>query len=86
MQGDINGLKTSILKENKSAFYVHYFAQLQSTLVAIAKNHINIVEFFYVVSNLVTIVGGSYKRRDILRDAQFAKIKEDLENGVCRSG
>ncbi|KAK4606302.1 hypothetical protein RGQ29_000516 [Quercus rubra] len=81
MQGDINGLKTLILKENKSAFYVHCFAhQLQLTLVAIAKNHINIAEFFYVVSNLVTVVRGSCKRRD----AQFAKIKEDLENGVRR--
>ena len=79
MQGDFNGLKTLILKENKSTFYVHFFAhQLQLTFVAVAKNHINIAEFFYVVSNLVTIVGGSYKRRDILRDAQFAKIKEDL--------
>ena len=45
-QGDINGLKTSILKENKSAFYVHCFAhQLQLTLVAVAKNHINIANF-----------------------------------------
>ena len=35
-----------------------------------------------MVSNLITIVGGSCKRRD----AQFAKIKEDLENGICRSG
>ena len=52
------------------------------TIIAIAKNHINIAEFFYVVSNLVTVVEGSCKRRD----AQFAKIKEDLENGVCRSG
>ena len=70
MQGDINGLKTLILKENKSAFYVYYFAhQLQLILVAIAKIHINIVEFFYVVSNLVTVVGGSYKRRNALRDA-----------------
>ncbi|XP_075649812.1 uncharacterized protein LOC142620306 [Castanea sativa] len=34
----------------------------------------------------VTVVGGSCKRRDALRDAQFAKIKEDLENGVRRSG
>ena len=35
MQGDINGLKTLILKENKLAFYVHCFAhQLQLTLVA----------------------------------------------------
>ncbi|XP_075658703.1 uncharacterized protein LOC142628502 [Castanea sativa] len=36
--------------------------------------------------NLVTVIGGSCKRRDALRDAQFAKIKEDLENGVRRSG
>ena len=75
------------MKENKSTFYVNCFAhQLQLTLVAVAKNHINIAEFFYVVSNLVTIVRGSYKRWDALRDAQFAKIKEDLENGVRRSG
>ena len=26
MQGEFSGLKTLILKENKSAFYVHYFA------------------------------------------------------------
>ena len=47
MQGDINSLKTLILKENKSAFCVRCFAhQLQLTLVAVAKNHINIAEFF----------------------------------------
>ncbi|KAL4604488.1 hypothetical protein ACB092_10G197000 [Castanea dentata] len=87
MQGDINGLKTLILKENKLVFYVHCFAhQLQLTLVAVAKNHINIADFFYVVSNLVTVIGGSCKKRDALRDAQLAKIKEDLENGVRRSG
>ncbi|XP_075663418.1 uncharacterized protein LOC142633011 [Castanea sativa] len=34
----------------------------------------------------VTVVRGSCKRRDALRDAQFSKIKEDLENGVRRSG
>ena len=39
-----------------------------------------------MVSNLVTVVGGFYKRRDALRDAQFVKIKEDLENGVRRNG
>ncbi|KAL4626176.1 hypothetical protein ACB092_05G077000 [Castanea dentata] len=73
--------------KNKLAFYVHCFAhQLQLTLVVVAKNHINIADFFYVVSNLVTVVGGSCKRRDALRDAQFTKIKEDLENGVRRSG
>ena len=39
-----------------------------------------------MVSNLVTVVGGSCKRRDAIWDAKFAKIKEDLENGVRRSG
>ena len=63
MQNDINGFKTLILKENKLAFYVHCFAhQLQLTLVGVAKNHINIAKFFYVVSNLVTAVGGTCKR------------------------
>ena len=70
MYGDINGLKTLILKENKSAFYVYCFAyQLQLTLVGVAKNHINIAKFFYVVSNLVTAVGGTCKRWDALQDA-----------------
>ena len=85
MQDDINGLKTLILKENKPIFYVYYFVhQFQLTLL-VAKNYINIVEFFYVVSNLVTIVRGSCKRWDAFRDAQFAKIKEELENGVHRN-
>ena len=49
MQGNINGLKTLILKENKLALYVHCFShQLRLTLVAVAKNHINIVEFFFI--------------------------------------
>ncbi|XP_075645771.1 uncharacterized protein LOC142616902 [Castanea sativa] len=39
------------------------------------------------VSNMqVTAVGGSCKRRDALRDAQFAKIKKELKNDVRRSG
>ena len=87
MQGDINGLKTLILKENKSAFYVHCFVhQFQLTLVAITKNHINIAKFFYVVSNLAIVAGGYCKRRDAIWNAQFAKIKKELENDVCRNG
>ena len=39
-----------------------------------------------MVSNLVTVVGDSCKRQNALRDAQFAKIKEELENGVRKSG
>ncbi|GMP95388.1 hypothetical protein CsSME_00044462 [Camellia sinensis var. sinensis] len=79
MQGEFNGLKALILRENKSAFYVHCFAhQLQLTLVAVAKKHIDVVELFCSV--IVNVVGGSCKRRDALRDAQFAKITEALDN------
>ncbi|KAL4653987.1 hypothetical protein ACB092_01G345500 [Castanea dentata] len=60
MQGEFNGLKTLILKENKSAFYVHCFAyQLQLTLVAVANKHTDIAEFFSLVSKIVTIVVAS---------------------------
>ena len=55
-------------------------------MLLLLKITLTLLNFFYVVSNLVTVVGGSYKRRNALRDAQFAKIKEDLENGVHRSG
>ncbi|CAL5422226.1 unnamed protein product [Camellia sinensis] len=87
MQGEFNGLKALILRENKSAFYVHCFAhQLQLTLVAVAKKHIDVAELFCSVANIVNVVGGSCKRRDALRDAQFAKITEALDNGELRSG
>ena len=38
-----------------------------------------------MVSNLITVIEDFCKRRDALQDAQFAKIKEDLENGIRRS-
>ena len=70
IQGEFNGLKTLILKENKSAFYVHCFAhQLQLTLVVVANKHTDIAEFFSLVSKIVTIVGASCKRREFLQNA-----------------
>ena len=40
MQGELNGLKTLILKENEYAYYIHCFAhQLQLALVSVAKKH-----------------------------------------------
>ena len=47
MQSDINGLKTLILKENKSAFYVHCFAhQLQLHLLPLLKITLTLLNFF----------------------------------------
>ncbi|KAK9671927.1 hypothetical protein RND81_12G064300, partial [Saponaria officinalis] len=45
MQGSINGLKTLILNESSSVYYVHCFAhQLQLILVATLTNLLNLVE------------------------------------------
>ena len=57
MQGEFNGLKTLILKENEYAYYVHFFShQFQLALVVFAKNHIQIATIFNLVDNIVNVV------------------------------
>ncbi|XP_070665643.1 uncharacterized protein [Malus domestica] len=87
MQCEFNGLKTLILKENESAFYIHCFAhQLQLALVAVAKNHIQIGSFLCLVNNVVTIVGASCKRRDMVRERQQTKVMEAIQDYEIPSG
>ena len=84
MQGEFNGLKTLILK---SAFYIHCFThQLQLTLVAVANKHIDIAEFFSLVSKMVIVVRASCKRQELFPIAQLAKITEALNLGELKSG
>ena len=87
MQGEFNGLKTLILKENECAFYVHCFAhQLQLALVVVAKNHIQIASLFSAVTNVVNVVGASSKCHDIIYDKQFVVVSESLKHGGLSSG
>ena len=87
MRGELNGLKTLILKDNPSAYYVHCFAhQLQLTLVAVAKNHIQIATFFNFVAKVFNIVGASCKCRDILREKRNAEVIEALKNNEISTG
>jgi hypothetical protein len=87
MRGELNGLKTLILNENSSAYYVHCFThQFQLTLIAIAKNHIQITTFFSLVNSIFNVVGASCKRRDILREKQIAKVVEVLQNNEMSTG
>ncbi|KAJ9545408.1 hypothetical protein OSB04_025115 [Centaurea solstitialis] len=56
MRGEFNGLKTLILKDNKSAHYVHCFAhQLQLVVVAVAKNHDGAHDFFEHLALVVNV-------------------------------
>ncbi|KAK9992476.1 hypothetical protein SO802_027461, partial [Lithocarpus litseifolius] len=81
MRDELNGIKTLILKDNPSTCYVHCFAhQLQLTLVAVAKNHIQIATFFNLVAKVFNIVGASCKRRDIFREKHSVEVIEALKN------
>jgi hypothetical protein len=87
MRGELNELKTLILNENSSAYYIHCFAhQLQLSLVAVAKNHIQIATFFSLINSIFNVVGASCKRRDILCEKQTAKVVEALQNNEISTG
>ncbi|KAJ0978475.1 hypothetical protein J5N97_013949 [Dioscorea zingiberensis] len=86
MQGEFNGLKALILKENPCAFYIHCFAhQLQLALVGVAKKHVQVANFFCVVASVVNVVGASPKRSDILQEKQIVHISQALQNGEVAS-
>ncbi|CAN0861226.1 Zinc finger MYM-type protein 1, partial [Linum grandiflorum] len=75
MKGEINGLKTLILEESPSTYYVHYFAhRLQLALVAVTQNYDDVNLFFFIVGTVTNLVGASCKRRDIIRETQSAKV------------
>ncbi|XP_057787724.1 uncharacterized protein LOC131004971 [Salvia miltiorrhiza] len=87
MRGEFSGLKTLILKRNPNAYYVHYFAhQLQLTIVVVAKKHIIVGSFFNTISRLCNVVGGSCKRRDMLRESQREKIMEGIASDEIKIG
>ncbi|XP_019260722.1 PREDICTED: zinc finger MYM-type protein 1-like [Nicotiana attenuata] len=87
MKGEISGLKTLIMKDSSSAYYIHCFAhQLQLTLVAIAKKYLDVEEFFDHVTNMLNVVGGSFKRRDLLRHHQAEELEQLLKSGEVITG
>ena len=87
MKGDIKGLKTLIMQESPSAYYVHCFAhQLQLVLVAVAKDNTDCVWFLEQVTLLLNIVGVSCKRHGMLRSARLESIMKALECGELKTG
>ncbi|XP_057476937.1 uncharacterized protein LOC130764654 [Actinidia eriantha] len=87
MQGEFKGLKTLILNENPTAYYVHCFAhQLQLALIAVSKKHYNVSWFFNLISNVLNVVEGSCKRHDTLLEIQAAKVYKALNAGELQSG
>ena len=74
MQGEFNGLKNLILKENACAFYVHYFTrQLQIALVIVVKKQVIIALLFNLLSNLYNVVGASCTCRECLVKVKYSR-------------
>ncbi|KAI3494634.1 hypothetical protein L1887_40551 [Cichorium endivia] len=87
MRGEFNGLKALILQENESAFYVHCFAhQLQLVIVAVAKKHADVRDFFEETSLVVNVVCGSCKRKYLLRELSQESRREGIANGELETG
>ncbi|XP_075083381.1 uncharacterized protein LOC142167123 [Nicotiana tabacum] len=86
MRGEINGLKTLIMKDSSSVYYIHCFVyQLQLILVVIAKKYLDVEDFFRHVTNILNVIGGSFKHRDLLRHLQAEKLEQLLESVLAIS-
>ncbi|XP_020422138.1 uncharacterized protein LOC109949841 isoform X1 [Prunus persica] len=86
MQGELNNLKMLIVKANECAFYVHCFAHdLHSTLIAMSKNHLEIVGLFSWVAKVVNVVGEFVECRDTLREKHGVLVFEALNTSEILS-
>ncbi|CAL8152640.1 unnamed protein product [Prunus armeniaca] len=87
MRGELNGLKTKILREQPCAYYVHCFThQLQLALVTVAKKNIDIDSFFVTANSVVNHAGASCKRHDLLRGQLQEKLVIAFENDCLITG
>ncbi|XP_073064150.1 uncharacterized protein [Primulina eburnea] len=87
MRGEFNGLQALILKDCKSAYYVHCFAhRLQLALVGAAKNVTLIHQFFDKLTFIVNIVGASCKRNDELKEAHTDDIAHLISINELETG
>ncbi|KAL2533407.1 General transcription factor 2-related zinc finger protein [Abeliophyllum distichum] len=72
MQGEYNGLKTLILKDNVNVYYIYYFShQLQLALLAMAKKHADIQSFYYLADSVDRLSGVILFVRN--KDSKFLK-------------
>jgi hypothetical protein len=54
--------------------------------VTVIKKHNEVGDVFNFISSIINIVGASYKRMEVIREKQYARIIEGLENTEISSG
>ena len=55
-------------------------------VVTVARKHTGIAEFFSKISTLLNVVGGSSKRRDMIRDINLKEVSKALGCGLLETG
>jgi hypothetical protein len=66
------------MRENSSAYFVHFFVhQLQLVIVAIVRKLKGII-FLTKISILLNVVGGSTKRKHIMREINHEHVTKAL--------
>ncbi|XP_023755104.1 uncharacterized protein LOC111903566 [Lactuca sativa] len=77
-------IDTVFSSNNFSAHYIHCFAhQLQLVVVVVAKKHDDAAEFFEQVTFVVTVVCGSCKRKNMIREMQKERVAAEI--GICET-
>ncbi|PUZ66863.1 hypothetical protein GQ55_3G377900 [Panicum hallii var. hallii] len=87
MRCEFNGLQSLIMRESRIAYYVHCFAhELQLVVVAVVRKHKGISNCLTRISILLNVVGGSAKRRDMIRDINAEELRKALGCGQLETG
>ncbi|XP_049373627.1 uncharacterized protein LOC125838618 [Solanum verrucosum] len=87
MQGELGGLITLIRQESRSAHSVHCFAhQLQLTLAAVSKKCVQVGELVLLISNILNVLGASFKRVDNFRESQKKHLQMALDMDELETG
>ena len=87
MRDSINGLKTLIMRDSPSAYYVHCFAhQLQLTLVAMCRKNDDCHWLFDILGILLNLMASSPKRKEILCEKYAQHVEEALKLGELKTG
>jgi hypothetical protein len=87
MRGEFNGLKSLIMRDNSTIYYMHCFAhQLQLVVVAVVRKNREISQIFSWISTLLNVVGGLVKTRDMIREINLEEVSKTLGCGLLQTG
>lgn len=83
MRGEFNGSNALILKENSSTYK---YIVLLTKVVAVAKKHLGVGNFFDMLAMVMHVVNASCKRKDMIRESYKDMVQEAIGKTEIRKG